>query len=82
MRQTMSFLPPFKSLGEKLVPVGYEDAAGFHFGDAMTVHWEPPRGFDLVVDTPRCPQQLRLPEGFSQLPEHPSNARSWLVPAR
>ena len=47
IRQTMSFLPLLKSLGEKLVPVGYENAAGFHFGDAMTVHWEPPRGLDL-----------------------------------
>jgi len=67
---------------EKLAPLGREDAAGFHFGAAMTVHWKPHRGFVLMVDTPRCPKRQRLRRGLSQLPRLRSNARSWLLPAR
>jgi hypothetical protein len=67
---------------EKLAPLGWEDAAGFHFGEATTVHWKPRRGFVLMVDTPRCPKRQRLRRGLSQPPELCSNARSWLLRAR
>jgi hypothetical protein len=30
---------------EKLAPLGYEDATGFHFGEAITAHW----GFPAVL---------------------------------
>jgi hypothetical protein len=28
-------------LAEELAPLGYEDATGFHYGEAITVHWGP-----------------------------------------
>jgi hypothetical protein len=35
----INFPPSLKSLADKYAPFGYEDAKGFHFGEAITVHW-------------------------------------------
>jgi hypothetical protein len=69
-----SFLPSLKSLADKLAPFGYENATGFHFGQAITVHWFRQDTRLWMLRSPGA-ESGREAGGDLLYCQHPSNAR-------